>query len=65
MRERDAAVCVVCGRGPDLLVGALVRYPGVHRWIHRKCLEADVALARTTAKRVQRALTFRERQLTR
>ena len=62
---REPAVCVVCGRGPDLLVGAVVRYPGVKRWVHRRCLESNEALASTTAKRVQRALTFRERQLTR
>ena len=49
---QDPAVCVVCAQGPDLLTGALIQLPGTYRWVHRACLERDVELALSTARRV-------------
>ena len=49
---QDPAVCVVCAQGPDLLTGALVQLPGTYRWVHRACLDADVELSLSTARRV-------------
>ena len=45
-------MCVVCGREPDLTTGALIQLPGTYRWVHRACLERDVELALSTARRV-------------
>ena len=61
MAITEPATCCVCGAGPSLTQGAVVKLPGTHRWLHRTCLDRDGELARTVAKRVARAVTFRER----
>ena len=48
----DAAVCTLCGLGPDLATGALIRLPATFRWAHRKCLDVHVDRALAATRRV-------------
>ncbi len=59
---RDPVLCTLCGHGPDLSRGAVVKLPGTHRWLHRACLPAHPDVAQAIAKRVARTLAFRERR---
>jgi len=49
---KEPAVCTVCGREPDLTIGALIQLPGTYRWVHRACLDADVDRALAATRRV-------------
>ena len=59
---REPVQCAQCNEGASLTRGAVIRLPGVNRWVHRACLDADPALAQATERRVQRALTFQARR---